>query len=90
MIAVCDHNFEVRDPVKPDYSLIEIDLQARLNSSIRKNFATDQYEIFNIDTDAVIFKGTLVAVVAEANRLEGAENIKVLLCRDCMTGKKSS
>lgn len=80
MISPCEHNFKIRDPEKPDYSLFEIDLQARLNSSIRKNFATD----------AVIFKGTLVAVAAEANRLEGAENIKVLLCRECMTGKKSS
>ena len=90
MITLCDHNFEVRDPEKPDYSLIEIDLQAKLNSSIRKNFSTDQYEIFNIDTDVVLFKGTLTKVTAEANRLEGTENIKVLLCRECMTGKKSS
>ena len=90
MITLCDHNFEVRDPEKPEYSLIEFDLQAKLSSSIRKNFATNQYEIFNIDTDVVTFKGTLAKVAAEANRLEGAENIKVLLCRDCMTGKKSS
>ena len=90
MIKLCDHNFEVRDPEKPDYSLIEIDLQAKLNSSIRKNFVTDQYEIFKIDTDVVMFRGTLVEVVAEANRLEGAENFEVLMCQDGMTSEKSS
>ena len=90
MIKLCDHNFEVRDPERPDYSLIEIDLAARLNFSIRKNFDTDQYEIFNISTDVVVFSGTLTEVVAEANRLEGAENIEVSICQDCTTGKKSS
>ena len=86
MANVCEHEFEQRDPFNENYSMLEFDLYARLNKTIRKNHITGNYEIVGISGSAkgiVFFEGTLEEVVNKSNELESidegqfVENIKI-------------
>ncbi|MEM3786958.1 MAG: hypothetical protein QXP59_00590 [Saccharolobus sp.] len=75
---LCEHEFEERDPHNKNYSLLEYDLAAGLNLSLRKNFKENVYEIFRIDTGEPIktFK-TLKEAADYANYLENNNSIVV-------------
>ncbi|MEM3858733.1 MAG: hypothetical protein QW478_04930 [Candidatus Micrarchaeaceae archaeon] len=87
---LCEHEFEERDPHNTNYSLLEYDLVARLNLSLRKNFKENTYELFKIDTGKVIrsFK-TLEDAADYANYLENNNSIVVGCGYLCPKRRKS-
>lgn len=81
MVYICEHEFEKEDPNEKGYSLINYDLYARLNLSIRKNIRTNKYELFYITTmpgqkkgEVVFSTMSLQEIVDTANSLENANN----------------
>ena len=87
MTTICEATFEDEDPNNLGYSLTEFDLAAKLNLSMRKNFNTNKYEIFDLATSNAVFEGSLAKAVTEANHLEDANNIVFLTCRECQRPK---
>jgi len=74
MGTISEEEFNMPDPNNPAYSMVEYDLYARMNLSIRKNLRNERFEIFDLWTGNVIFTGNFRKVVKEAKRLEGAED----------------
>ena len=73
MSKLCIHEFDEEDPKKPGYSMTEIDLMYRCGSlSIRKNLKNNKYEIWDRETDKVMYSGQFKYVVDIANQLESA------------------
>jgi hypothetical protein len=81
MGTICEEEFNRPDPNSPAHSMMEYDLYARLNMSIRKNLRNGKFEIFDLWTGDVPFTGTLEQVVKEAIRLEGSENTVIIIDR---------
>lgn len=85
MSNICEHEFEQEDPDNLGYSLVEFDLAARWNSTIRKNLVSGEFEIVPIKghrlrkepVTLVGYRGTLEEVVEVANQMEGGNNIKI-------------
>ena len=67
-------HFEIPDNKDSRYSFIEYDLYAKTGLSIRKNILENRWEIFEISSNKMKYKGTLEYIVERANEIEGAEN----------------
>jgi hypothetical protein len=82
MGTICEHELSVPDPQFPNQSLVEYDLAARLNLTIRRKGTWYQIvEIRGREGGNVRFSSnSLETVIAEANRLEGHDWNKVA-CR---------
>jgi hypothetical protein len=75
MSAICEHTFEKEDSNNPGYSMIEYDLYAKLNMTLRKNLNTNNYEIIDLKTKEVYYNyPTLQEAVNKCNKLEKEEN----------------
>lgn len=74
MSKINKKDFDRKDPKNPNYSQLEYDLYAKLDMTIRKNYATEKFEIAKRSTGIMIHQGTLERMVEIANELEGAEN----------------
>lgn len=68
-------HYETSDDLQ--YSKKRCDLHPLIGLSIRKNIANNSWEIFNIDTDVMIYSGTLEYIVDMANKIEGGKNISI-------------
>ena len=67
-------DFNIPDDEDERYSFVEYDLYAKTGLSIRKNLVENRWEIFNIKTRQMKYKGTLEYIVSRANEIEGTEN----------------
>lgn len=56
------------------YSLVQYDLSARTDLTIRKNLLSGDFEIVKISGGKVRFSGSLRFIVTTANMLEGGIN----------------
>lgn len=78
MGRISEDEFRRPDRKNPAYSMMEYDLYAKLNLSIRKNLRTGNFETYDLWTGNAVFTGTLEEVVKEANALEGSENTVII------------
>lgn len=86
---VCEHEFNREDPKNPGYSMLEYDLYARLNMTLRKNLKTNKYEIVKISTKQVVYSyRDLKDIVRMANQLEGAENTVIRCHSSCPNNRR--
>lgn len=99
-MEICQYCFEEKDPTNPYFSLTEIDLAAKHNCTIRKNFAIAKYEIVKISDiewkhekkgQMVGSADTLQEIVSMANCLEAYDEpalVPVELCDSCKRRKR--
>ena len=89
MGTICEHEFELEDPKNEGYSLLEYDLYARLDMTIRKNLKRNVYEIVGIkDKDVRYSSPEIQTIVRIANKLEGAKNTEIKCGVGCERFKK--
>jgi hypothetical protein len=102
---ICEHRFEDEDPHHKGYSMLEWDLYADLNLTIRKNLKDNKYELVRISDnpmrrqkkgEVVYSLPTLKAAVDRANALEAEltpeykENTKICCGYHCPAAKTRS
>lgn len=61
--------FNNEDPHHKGYSLLEVDLPAKTGLTLVKNLMTGDFEIIEIKTRKVIFKGTIYQVALYAEQV---------------------
>lgn len=77
MAKICECDFITQEK-DTDYSITEYDLKAKLGMSIRRNFKTQRYEIFKINTGEIQYSfSDLESAVRMANQLEEDNLIKL-------------